>query len=218
MSKQNIFPFLEALTANNSKEWMDANRKWYNQAKDEVIEIFEPILASLKEVDPRIIQPSARKCISRINNNLMFHPDRPTYKNHFGVVFGYGKGWADFYIHLGVDETEIAGGLWHPSSDVLKKVRTEIDYEGDRLREILEAKPFSDWFEIFQRDKLKTAPKGYPRDHEFIDLLRLKSIAALRPITREDIFSDGFHDMVVESYRAIVPLLDFINVAIHDDQ
>lgn len=217
MSKQPVFPFLEALTANNSKEWMDANRKWYIDTKEEVVAIFEPILTSLKEFDPRIVQPTAKKCIGRINNNLMFHPDRPTYKDHFGVVFGYGKGLADFYVHLGVDETEIAGGIWHPSSEKLKKIRTEIDYEGDRLRTILEAKPFSDWFEVFQRDKLKTAPKGYARDHEFIDLLRLKSIAALRPISRDDIFSNHFHDMVVESYKAMVPLLDFINVAIDDD-
>jgi uncharacterized protein (TIGR02453 family) len=217
MSKQVIFEFLEALTANNSKEWMDANRQWYHEAKDEVVHIFEPILHSLKELDPRIVQPNARKCISRINNNLMFHPERPTYKDHFGVVFGYGKGWADFYIHLGVDETEIAGGLWHPGSEKLKKVRTEIDYEGDKLRSILEAKPFSEWFSLYQQDKLKTAPKGYSQDHEFIELLRLKSIAALRPITRQDVFSDHFHGMVVESYKAIVPLLDFINVAIHDD-
>ena len=217
MSTENIFPFLEALTANNSKEWLDANRKWYHQAKDEVIELFEPILASLKEVDPRIVQPTARKCINRINNNLMFHPDRPTYKDHFGVGFGYGKGLADFYIHLGVDETLIAGGLWHPSSEKLKKVRTEIDYEGEKLNSILNAKPFIDWFEIYQDDKLKSAPKGYARDHEHIELLKLKSIAAMRMITREDILSSSFHDMVVESYQAIVPLLDFVNVPIQED-
>lgn len=217
MSTANIFPFLEALTANNSKEWMDTNRKWYHQAKDEVIDLFEPILASLKEIDPRIVQPNARRCINRINNNLMFHPDRPTYKDHFGVGFGYGKGLADFYIHLGVDETLIAGGLWHPNSDKLRKVRTEIDYEGDRLNGILQSSPFKDWFEIYQDDKLKSAPKGFSKDHEHIELLKLKSIAAMRMITREDILSDRFHDMVVESYKTIVPLLDFVNVPIQED-
>ena len=217
MSTANIFPFLEALTANNSKEWMDANRKWYHQAKEEVIALFEPILASLKETDPRIVQPNARRCINRINNNLMFHPDRPTYKDHFGVGFGYGKGLADFYIHLGVDETLIAGGLWHPNSDKLRKVRTEIDYEGERLNDILNARPFKDWFEIYQDDKLKSAPKGFSKDHEHIELLKLKSIAAMRMISRQDILSDHFHDMVVESYKAIVPLLDFVNVPIQED-
>jgi len=196
---------------------MDANRKWYHQAKDEVVTLFEPILASLKEIDPRIVQPNARKCVSRINNNLMFHPDRPTYKDHFGLVVGFGKGLADFYVHLGVDETEMAGGIWHPNPDKLRKIRTEIDYEGEKLRAVMEAEPFKSWFEIFKRDTLKTAPKGYPRDHEFIELLKLKSIAAIRPITRADILSDRFQDMVIESYRAIIPLIDFVNVAIQED-
>ena len=217
MARKVIFEFLEQLNANNSKEWMDANRAWYEEAKNEVVNLFEPILASLKEIDPRIVQPSARKAISRINNNLMFHPERPTYKNHFGVVFGHGKGLADFYVHLGSDETLIAGGIWHPDSERLKKIRTEIDYEGRKLMKTLHAEPFKSWFHFYTEEALKTAPKGYSQDHEFIELLRLKSIAAIRPITRKDILSDGFHDMVIESYTVILPMIDFLYVALLDD-
>lgn len=216
MAKQVIFEFLKALTANNSKTWMDANRAWYQEARDEVVSVFQPILTDLKEIDPRIVQPDARKAINRINNNLMFHPERPTYKDHFGIGFGFGKGLADFYIHLGLSETFIAGGLWHPDSATLKRVRQEIDYEGEKLQQIIDAKPFSEWFELFREDALKTSPKGYSGNHPRIELLRLKSIAAMRPITREDIFSDHFHDLVLDSYRAIVPLLDFVNVPVLD--
>ncbi|MBO3700583.1 DUF2461 domain-containing protein [Roseivirga sp. E12] len=217
MAKQNIFKFLEALSANNSKEWMDKNRSWYQDTKDEVVALFDPILEEITRVDPRIVQPNARRAISRINNNLMFHPDRPTYKDHFGVVFGYGKGLADFYVGLGVRETEIAGGLWHPDSERLKKVRMEIDYEGDKLSGILNSDAFVNAFELYKRDTLKTTPKGYPKDHEHIELLRLKSLAAFRQITRKDVYASGFSEMVVESYLAIVPLLDFINTAISDN-
>ena len=217
MGRKVIFDFLEALSANNSKEWMDANRAWYEEAKSEVVHLFEPILTSLKEVDPRIVQPTARKAINRINNNLMFHPERPTYKNHFGIGFGHGKALADFYIHLGIDETMIAGGLWHPDSERLKKVRTEIDYEGHKLKSALEAEPFSQWFDLYKGDALKNSPKGYTQDHEYIELLRLKSIAAIRPITRKDVFSENFHGMVVDSYVAILPMIDFLNVALLDD-
>jgi len=216
MSKKIIFEFLEALTQNNSKEWMDANRSWYEEAKSAVVELFDPILDSLKDIDPMIIQASARKSINRINNNLMFHPERPTYKDHFGIGFGHGKGLADFYIHLGIHETLIAGGLWHPDNSKLKKIREEIDYEGGHLLKILNSKPFSEWFELYKDDALKTAPKGYTQEHEFIDLLRLKSIAAMREITRKDILSDYFPEMVIESYKAILPMINFINVPIKD--
>ncbi|OEK01565.1 hypothetical protein BFP97_08555 [Roseivirga sp. 4D4] len=217
MAKQNIFKFLEALTANNSKEWMDKNRSWYEDTKGEVVDLFDPILEEIKRVDPRIVQPNARRAIGRINNNLMFHPDRPTYKDHFGVGFGYGKGLADFYVGLGVRETEIAGGLWHPDSERLKKVRMEIDYEGDKLSAILDSDAFNKSFELYKLDTLKTTPKGYPKDHEHIELLRLKTLAAFRQITRKDVYSNHFSEMVVESYLAIVPLLDFINTAITDN-
>lgn len=216
MAKRDIFDFLESLVRNNSKEWMDENRKWYEASKAEVVEVFDPILNELKSLDPRIVQPAARKALNRINNNLMFHPDRPTYKDHFGVTFGYGKGLADFYIHLGVDELLIAGGLWHPPSDKLKKLRMEIDYEGDRLQQIMNADYFERFFTLYQDDKLTNAPKGFEKDHPHIELLKMKSLAVFRPLSREDFYSDQFAEIVLDSYKAVVPMLEFINVAITD--
>lgn len=216
MSRKKVFEFLEDLSKNNSKEWMDKNRSRYEEVKSILIETFDPILEELKELDPRIVQPNARKSISRINNNLMFHPDRPTYKDHMGLGFGYGKGLADFYVHLGVQEQLIAGGLWHPPAGKLKLVRQEIDYEGNKLEEILNRPEFAGHFILYEEDMLKGSPKGYASDHPHIRLLKMKSLAAFRPIGRKDFYANSFSDLVIESYRAIVPLLDFINEAIQE--
>ena len=124
---------------------------------------------------------------------------------------------ADFYVGLGVTEVEIAGGLWHPDSERLKKVRMEIDYEGDKLSAIISSKAFQDSYELYKQDTLKTTPKGYPKDHEHIELLRLKTFAAFRQISRKDVYSPYFGEMVIESYLAVVPLLDFINTAISEN-
>ena len=195
---------------------MDKNRSRYEEVKQILVDMFDPILEELKQFDPRIIQPNARKSLSRINNNLMFHPDRPIYKDHMGLGFGYGKGLADFYIHLGVNEQLIAGGLWHPSADKLKLLRQEIDYEGERLMQIIGRPEFANHFIIYEEDMLKGTPKGYTADHPQIHLLKMKSLAAYRPITRQDFYGQGFTDLVIESYKAIVPLLDFANTAIQD--
>lgn len=217
MARSDIFKFLEALQQNNSKEWMDANRKWYEDTKSIICSVFDPILEDLKLIDPRIITPSARKGLNRINNNLMFHPDRPTYKDHFGIGFGFGKGLADFYIHLGVDETLVAGGLWHPPVDKLKLLRSEIDYEGDRLREIIDQPQFQEYFELFQEDKLTNAPKGFDKTHPHIDLLKMKSLGAWRNFSRDDFYASDFKELILESYQILEPMLDFINVAISDN-
>jgi len=215
--RADIFTFLQDLQANNSKEWMDANRERYEHCKSIIEEIFEPILEDIKSVDPRIITPNARKGLNRINNNLMFHPDRPTYKDHFGIGFGYGKGLGDFYIHLGIDELLIAGGLWHPPVDKLKRLRSEIDYEGDRLQTILSNEAFKAQFQLFTEDRLTNAPKGYDKSHPHIELLKMKSLGAFRTFSRNDFYKSEFGDLVVESYQMLMPMLDFVNTAIADD-
>ena len=217
MDRREVYKFLDTLTRNNSKEWMDANRAWYHEVKAMLTEVFDPILEELKHIDPRIVQPNARKAFNRINNNLMFHPERPVYKDHFGLGFGYGKGLADFYIQLGAQENVIAGGLWHPHSDKLKKLRSEIDYEGDRLAEML-SKPSFERFQLFQEDKLKASPKGFSKDHPHIELLRMKSLGAWINFNRKDFLSKDFKTMVIKAYRDLVPMLDFINVAISEEE
>lgn len=196
----------------------DANRRWYEACKHELCAIFDPILTELRHLDPRIITPSARKGLSRINNNLLFHPDRPTYKDHFGLVFSFGKGLADFYVHLGVSETLVAGGLWHPSSEKLKKLRSEIDYEGARLMAVLESESFKSNFELFQEDRLKNPPRGYAKVHPYIELLKMKSLGASRSFERKHFLTGDFEQLVIDSYQAIIPMIDFINTAILEDE
>jgi len=196
---------------------MDKNRKWYNDVKTLLESVFDPILDEIKQVDPRIVQPTARKSFNRINNNLMFHPDRPVYKDHFGLGFGYGKGLADFYVQLGVHNSLVAGGLWHPPVDKLKKLRSEIDYEGGKLTKIMNAEAFKR-FTVFEDDRLKAAPKGYSISHEHIYLLQMKSMAVWKDFGRKAFLSGEFEEMIVQSYIDLVPFLDFINVAIAEEE
>lgn len=213
---QLIYDFLEALTQNNSKAWMDANRNWYHEARDAVVELMDPVLLEIKSIDPRVVQDSVRQSLNRINNNLMFHPDRPTYKDHFGIGMGYGKGLPDFYIELGVRQNMVAGGLWHPSSAEIKKVRSEIHFEGDRLQQLIHSKAFTDRFELYRDDALKTTPKGYEKDHPYIELLRLKSVAAFEYFPKESAMQDDFRARVVSGYKVLAPMLDFLVTAIKE--
>lgn len=218
MDKQEIFRFLNDLQSNNSKGWMDDHRSRYEAVKNHLIAIFAPVLEEIKSYDPRIVQPTARKCLTRINNNLLFHPERPTYKDHFGIVMGFGKGKADFYIHLGLEELMVAGGLWHPKPHQLKKLRLEIDYEGEELANILCSDTFQQHFTLFEDDKLKNAPKGYPVEHPYIEWLKLKSLAAFRPFNRKEFYSEHFSEIIVDSYKVLQPMLDFANRAIASEE
>ena len=62
--------------------------------------------------------------------------------------------------------------------------------------------------------KLKTAPKGFPKDHEFIDLLRYKSYVFSTPLKDEMLVSDSLVDYIVKSYRQLHKVNDFFNRAV----
>ena len=215
MSFYKVFDFLRDLQENNHKAWMDEHRDRYEESRDFVIDWANQLVMAIKETDPDFVVAEGRKAISRINNNLMFHPDKPTYKDNFGVELNLSGGPAGFYIHMALSGSFIGGGIHNPDRDQLKKIRQEIDYNGQELEEIVNNVRFKDNFEeLNQDDKLKTAPQGYSQEHRHIELLRLNRFAAMTSTTQKEIAADGFGDHVVSLYQVLLPLGRFLNKAV----
>lgn len=216
MDFSELFDFLETLNQYNHKDWMDANRKWYERVKANYISWLEELDLELSKIDKEYYSSPGKKAINRINNNLLFHPNKPTYKDHFGAGLDKRPKTGDFYIHLGIEEIFVAGGFYKPKSDYLKSIREAIDYNGDEFKNIINAPSFQNHFGglMEDEDQLKTAPKGFSQDHPHIDLLRLKSFAALKPFKREDVLAPQFKDQVVEVYLAMLPFRRYLNKAV----
>ena len=215
MDFKNLFSFLEDLSKNNSKEWMDDNRKTYTNVRDAYIEWLNEMDIKLAEVDNNYYATTGKKAINRINNNLLYHPNKPTYKDHFGAGLDKRPKTSDFYIHLGINECFLAGGFYRPKSDLLKSIRDAIDYNGDVLKGIIEKPTFQDYFGgLMEDEKLKTSPKGYSQDHEHIELLRHKSLAAHRPITKTQVKGEKFDEIVIETYQAMLEFRRYLNKAV----
>ena len=112
---------------------MDQNRRRYIRVRDEYINWLDSINRRLARLDPEYYDTPGRRAINRINNNLKFHPEKPVYKDHFGAGLDKAPGSGDFYIQIGLSDSLLAGGLWRPSSTVLRSVRDAIDYNGEEL-------------------------------------------------------------------------------------
>lgn len=215
MNFRKLYDFLRELQQNNSKEWMDAHRKRYEEVRDGYVQWLAEMNSTLAALDPEYTDTPGKKAINRINNNLMFHPDKPTYKDHFGAGLDQVSKQGDFYIHLGVNESFIGGGYWHPSSKLLKSIREAIDYNGEELREILDNPKFKSTFgSLIEDDPLKTAPKGYSQEHRHIDLLRRKSFAVSHSLTQKEVIASGFKEKVVELYQVMLPFRRYLNKAV----
>ena len=215
MSFHLLFDFLRNLTQNNHKEWMDNHREQYHEARDFYIEWLDRMNLKLAEIDPEYTNTPGRKAINRINNNLMFHPNKPTYKDHFGAGLDQESKQGDFYIQLGCNASFIGGGYWHPSSKLLKSIRQAIDYNGDALVKILQKPSFQELFGDMVTDTpLKKAPKGFSTDHEHINLLRKKSFAVAVPLTEKEMNAADFDARVIEIYKEMLPFRRYLNQAV----
>ncbi len=215
MSFSTLYKFLRKLEKNNNKEWMDANRDEYHQVRDFFIEWLEKMNIKLAEIDPNYYDTPGKKAINRINNNLMFHPNKPVYKDHFGAGLDQESKQGDFYIHLGTTESFVGGGYWHPSSKILKSIRQAIDYNGEELKKIIAKKSFKDMFGgLVLDDPLKTAPKGFSQEHKHIDLLRRKSFAVTVPITQKEVMRTDFEEKLLKIYKEMLPFRRYLNEAV----
>jgi len=218
MNKKLIFGFLKNLSDNNSKEWMDLHRSEYLEAKNIWLHEVEIILSrlSLHEEKFRTVVP--KDTITRINNNRKFQPHKPVYKDNFTCTPLGSIGSATLHISVSVNPANsfIAGGLYHPESETLKKVREAIDYDGHLLNGIITNKKFVKFYGGLENDEdmLKSVPKGYHKDHKHIDLLKRRNFVAFRNITRSEVISGKFVDLVEEAYLTVKPLNDYLNRAI----
>lgn len=211
-----MFEFLAELQENNSKEWMDANRSYYHSVRDNHIKWLDQMSERLAKIDPSYTSTSGKKGINRINNNLMFHPNKPTYKDHFGAGLDQFSKQGDFYIHLGVNESFIAGGYYKPKPDLLLKIREAIDYNGEELKKILDKPSFQKLFGglIETGDELSQAPKGFDTNHQHIDLLKYKTFAVETHLTKKQILAADFNDRVIEIYLEMLPFRKYLNKAV----
>ncbi|MGC1310119.1 MAG: DUF2461 domain-containing protein [Phormidesmis sp.] len=215
MSFHYVINFLRDLDKNNSKAWMDEHRDEYKKAKDFLIGWTENLNGEIASIDPDYQPTSGKKAISRINNNLLYHPNKPTYKDHFGIELTQGSGSSAFYLHLGINGSFIGGGYYKPSKEELNKIREEIAKSGNKLKKIISEKSFVNMFgELDDENKLKTVPRGFSPDHEHVDLLRLKSYAVMSSVTQKEIMADDFIDTVTAIYREMLPLSQYLNQAV----
>ena len=216
VQKEYIFRFLRDLKRNNSKDWMDANRERYETAKACWLNEIERILKRLSKHDTVFSQVQPKDAIERINNNLMYHPEKPTYKDHFGCEPTSIKNQGAVYIAIGPGRSFIGGGIHNPKKDTLDKIRLAIDYDGQKLHQIINSKNIQNYFGGLTEDpkKLKIAPKGYPKDHEQIELLRRKNFTVMKQLTEEEVTGNDFIDIVEEAYLKMKPLNDYFTKAL----
>jgi len=216
--------FLEDLIANNNTEWMHANKKRYENYKKDYHNYIASILAEIKPLDKSLEPLEVKNCTFRINRDIRFSKDKSPYKTNMGVWFTqnkFRKNSPGYYIHFEKGNSFIAGGVWCPEADELKRIRKEIAFFYDDLEAIVNDKIFKKEFGELTRDEnntLKKAPKDFDANHPAIEFLKLKSYTASQKIEDKDFLDKNFSKIVAQKLIVLKPLNDFLNRALETEE
>jgi uncharacterized protein (TIGR02453 family) len=110
----------------------------------------------------------------------------------------------------------IGGGIWGPPAETLKMVRQEIDYNHAKLKKIINAKAFLNYFGKISGAKLTRPPKGYEADNPVIELLKFKQLYVDRSFDDDLAMSHHLIPEILKSYKAALPFFTFFDTAMGD--
>ncbi len=214
MNLDNIHQFLSKLCVNNNREWFEANKDWYKECKAQMEAFSEALIGRIVQWDNSVAGVAGKDTVYRIYRDSRFSHDKTPYKTNMGcfiVPGGKSSNRAGYYVHIEPDSCFIGGGLYMPPADELLQIRTAIHQFPQQFLEIIENDEFKRNFTLMEDGKLKTAPKGFPKDADHIDLLRYKHYAVGCNISDEQAVSDDMLDFATDKCRIMSPFNLYIN-------
>lgn len=212
-----ILDFLKDLSNHNDRDWMQTQKKRWEQVKGEFKVCVADLINGISQFDESVQGLEPKDCIFRLNRDIRFSKDKSPYKTHLGAAIMEGGRKSPnptYYIHVEPGKSFLAGGVYLPESENLKKIRQEIDYNPEELKKIVEDKAFKKTFGEMTGESLKTAPKGYPKDHPNIELLRMKSFLVTRNLSDEELLDTQIQSNLLKIFQVMHPFNQYFSVAI----
>ncbi len=215
---QTLLQFLSQLRENNQREWLEAHRSEYESTREEFYVFVGKLIKELSALEPALAMLEPKDCIFRLYRDIRFSKDKTPFKTHYGAYFAPGgkkSTKAGYYLHLEPDgKSMLAGGVYMPPAEDLKKIREEIDYNGEQLRVILNSTAFRKYYGGLSGEKLRTTPKGYASDHPDIELLKHKDFIASHLMQDATVASPDFISYAIKGWKALKPLNEYLNKAL----
>lgn len=191
--------FYVELEQDNTTEFWTAHRERYER------EVRAPMAALAAELEEEF-GPAK---VFRPQRNLRFSRDKTPYKTHQGVYVGTGRrtGW---YAEVSADGFRVSGGSYHLEPEALAAYRQAVDGpRGAALEALVTGLHDAGWH--IEGSTLRTAPRGFGRDHPRIGLLRHTSISATRWVDDADVVTThALVGRVREHWRQVRPLVEWL--------
>jgi uncharacterized protein (TIGR02453 family) len=194
-----VFEWFEGLERDNSKAYFTATRDRY---EDDVRGGLEALLDELSAA----LGGEAR--VFRQQRDLRFTPDKTPYKDRtYGVIHGVPGMVTGLYAQISSSGLYAGTGYYRMGRDQLERFREAVVDDGTGPGLEAAAAAAQDAGLELAGQSLRTTPRGYPREHPRIELLRRKALIAGRRLAGAGgIGREAALEHVAGTWRAAAPL------------
>jgi uncharacterized protein (TIGR02453 family) len=216
---EKIIPFIKKLRKNNNREWFNEHKDEYLEVKAAVENFTQKVLNGIAQFDPTLREMTVKRSIFRIYRDTRFSLDKTPYKTHIGVFMSKGGAKAEvagYYCHFEPNECFIGAGVYGLQPEKLRKVRNGIYFNIAEFKKILSSAAIKRNFggKLEDYGKLKAVPKGFDKDFPDIELLKYKHYFLSHAVTDKEIVSDNYAEQVIKWCKESYPFVSFLNDAI----
>ncbi len=201
--------FLKKLSENNNREWFSENKTVYKFHENHLKLFFQEISQKLNIIDD--IEGYKMK---RIYRDVRFSKDKTPFNPRFAASFiRFSDSLrGSYYINLSVDKCIVGGGFYGPSKKDLQRIRKEFEIDATEINTILNNKVFKECFpDGLLGESLKTAPRGFNKAHNSIDLIRKKQFYVMRTFSESEVMSEFFQNEILKVFVTLRPFFNYMS-------
>ena len=214
--KPTTLGFLRELSVNNNRNWFNQNKQRYEEnVMTPAFDYISAMSKPLYNITPHFTAIPKRigGSLMRIYRDTRFAKDKTPYKTNIGIQFRHQLAKdvhsPGYYLHIAPDEIFIGIGTYRPPSDALLKIREHIVNYPNKWISTRNNALLRKEFELYG-EKLKSTPRGFPKDHELIDDLRWKDFIAVRNLEISDIQNEDFVELSNQLFKSATPYMKFL--------
>ncbi len=180
--------FLRDLSANNRKDWFDEHKQTYEEViREPALDLIEEVGAWFEAANLPYVA-TAKKVggsLSRIYRDVRFSKDKSPYHDHVVLYFSHrgateARPMPGIGIRFDGKAIGMGAGIWSAPTPVLNKIRDGIVADPSGWQQVTKGL-------TLDGERLKTAPRGYDKQHPLVDDLRLKNYLAHVPLAKKDL-------------------------------
>ncbi|PJK12799.1 TIGR02453 family protein [Lysobacteraceae bacterium NML120232] len=213
--------FLTQLAANNNRAWFQAHKDDYQRlVRAPFQQLLSDLAAPLLSISPhfRSDPKAVGGSLFRIQRDTRFSGDKSPYKPWQGAQLFHERRRQltapAFYLHLAPQQSFIGAGLWHPPTEVQRRIRQFIFENPESWARAAHAPALRQKFTAYLDDSLKKPPAGFSADFRFIDDLRLRNFVFTRPLTDAEMTSGELLETLSCDLQQLAPFVDYLCAAL----